>query len=324
MTENILKSKFNLKTVFLFAYIILLFGFLSAYMFNRFQEESGFNIWIFSTFLMFFVLFLSAALFTFSFFSSIEINKQSLTIKNFYRKRVIPFTSIKNIELSKIIKYHSFFADSTHIHLRNGNIVVLYPFKYANFYKIKLILNSVIHLNEAFKSHLFTPKDSDFKQNNSNTVKTYNTSHILSLTGLLLYSLLLSTMIGLTQNTDSNATHISNLIFLVLQVLFVLAIASSMMNYFEISSTHLTIRNSILFWKKRNFQLNKISSVEILNFYRMPGYYIVIKTDYFETKTFHSDNLFNQKWDKLINHLKSEKIEVLDRRNRNTEQRTLY
>jgi hypothetical protein len=87
------------------------------------------------------------------------------------------------------------------------------------------------------------------------------------------------------------------------------------MNYFAVNETHLFIKNSIQFWKKNNFQLDKINSIEILNSYRRPGYWIVIKTKYYNNKTFHSDNLFDKEWDRFIEHMKRERIQVLDKRN---------
>lgn len=307
MPNNTLKSKFNFKTILLFVYVILLFGLLSVHMFNRFQEESKFEFWIF---LMFFILFLITTFFTLSFFETIKVNEHNIVIKNAYRERIIPFSLIEKAELSKIIEYYGFFLDSTHLHLKNGKNIILYPFKYSNFYKIKMVMNKIINLNESI--NIEAPEFINFKIKNSIfNLKTYNTSHLLSITGILFYGIVLAFLLGLFKNI--NSIEYFPLFFISFFLLFYLF--SKDMNYFEVNETHLIIKNSIQFWKKSNFQLDKINSIEILKLYRKPGYLIVVNTRYYDNKTFHSDNLFDKEWDRFIEHLKSEQIQVLDKRN---------
>lgn len=307
MPNNTLKSKFNFKTILLFVYVILLFGLLSVHMFNRFQEESKFEFWIF---LMFFILFLITTFFTLSFFETIKVNEHNIVIKNAYRERIIPFSLIEKAELSKIIEYYGFFLDSTHLHLKNGKNIILYPFKYSNFYKIKMVMNKIINLNESI--NIEEPEFINFKIKNSIfNLKTYNTSHLLSITGILFYGIVLAFLLGLFKNVNSIESF--PLFFISFFLLFFLI--SRDMNYFEVNETHLIIKNSIQFWKKSNFQLDEINSIEILKLYRKPGYLIVVNTRYYDNKTFHSDNLFDKEWDRFIEHLKSEQIQVLDKRN---------
>lgn len=315
MSNVILKSKFNFKTILLFVYVILLFGLLSVHMFNRFQEVSKFDFWIFSIFLMFFTLFLTTTLFTLSFFDAVKINSQNLIVKNVFRRRIIPFSLIEKIELSEIIEKYGVLTDSTKIQLINGNSITLYPFKYLDFYNIKIALNNISNTNQLIKI-----EEPDFKIKTSNlNIKSYNSSHLLSITGILFYGTVIAFVIGLFKNT--NPIESFPLFFISFFLLFFLI--SRDMNYFEVNETHLIIKNSIQFWKKSDLQLDKIKTIEILNFYRRPGYYIVVKTKYYDTKTFHSDNLFDKEWDKFIEHLKSEQIQVIDRRNFSARQ-TLY
>lgn len=310
MPNNTFKSKFNFKTILLFVYVILLFGLLSVHIFSRFQEESKFEFWIFSILLLFFILFLITTLFTFSFFETIKINEHNIVIKNAYRERIIPLSLIEKAELSKIIEYYGFFVDSTHLHLKNGKNIILYPFKYLDFYKIKMVLNKIINHNELI--NIEEPEFINFKIKNSNfNLKTYNTSHLLSITGILFYGIVLAFVLGLFKNV--NFIESFPLFFISFFLLFFLI--SRDMNYFEVNETQLIIKNSIQFWKKSNFQLDEINSIEILKLYRKSGYLIVVNTRYYDNKTFHSDNLFDKEWDKFIEHLKSKQIQVLDKRN---------
>lgn len=310
MTNNTLKSKFNLNTILLFVYVILLFGLLSVHMFNRFQEESKFDFWILSIFLMFFILFLITALFTFSFFETVKINEHHIVVKNAFRERTIPFSLIEKAELSKIIEYYGFLVDSTHLHLKNGKNIILYPFKYSNFYKIKMVMNKINNLNESI--NIEEPEFINFKIKNSIfNLKTYNTSHLLSITGILFYGIVFAFLLGLFKNINS----IESLPLFFISFFLLFFLISRDMNYFEVNETHLFIKNSIQFWKKSNFQLDEINSIEILNSHRRPGHWIVIKTKYYDNKTFHSDNLFDKEWDRFIEHMKRERIQVLDKRN---------
>lgn len=183
-----------------------------------------------------------------------------------------------------------------------------------------MILNSVINHNEVFKIEDLESVSIPFSKNNPNyNLKKYNSSHLVSFTGILFYIVIIAFVISVTRNPHLNESSL--LFFIPLMIL--IYIFSRDMNYFEVSDTHLIIKNSIQFWKISQFQLNKIQSVEILNYYRKPGNNIVIKTKYFDVKTFHSDNLFDKEWNKFIEHLKSEQIQVIDKRNFSARQ-TLY
>lgn len=314
-----LKIRANLKLILAFTFFsVFLFGILSFHMFNRFTEESKikFDIPIFLIFCLFIFLLVTTTLFTLNFFSNIEVNQKEIIIKKLFSKKVIQIENIKNVILSEIKNSYEILVDSTRIQLKNDEIINLYSFKYQDFFKLKIILNFI---DESIKSESIKivklnldsilPQKKAFKINSDNKTKTFNFSHILSVTGIIFYGLV---VIILYPFFPIETLNIYTTLQTIVLITFLILLFSNEMNYFIISDNYLIIKNSIRFWEKKYFDINEIESINIHRHFRQSGKTVVIKTKLFENRTYSSDNLLNKHWEDFKIELRNNNVVVFD------------
>ena len=313
------KIKTNIKLVLASSFFsVFLFGILSFHMFNRFTEESKikFDIPIFLIFCLFIFLLVTTTLFTLNFFSNIEVNQKEIIIKKLFSKKVIQIENIKNVILSEIKNSYEILVDSTRIQLKNDEIINLYSFKYQDFFKLKIILNFI---DESIKSESIKivklnldsilPQKKAFKINSDNKTKTFNFSHILSVTGIIFYGLV---VIVLYPFFPIETLNIYTTLQTIVLITFLILLFSNEMNYFIISDNYLIIKNSIRFWEKKYFDINEIESINIHRHFRQSGKTVVIKTKLFENRTYSSDNLLNKHWEDFKIELRNNNVVVFD------------
>lgn len=320
MTENF-KSKINYKT--LFAVLLLttiLYVIVGIYLASRFlkQLDYRFDILLFSITLILIFIAIVGAIFTYSFFPTIEINKKQIIISTALKSRKILLEQISSIQISDVSEYYGILVDKTIISLKNGNTVELFPFKYSNFPNVRLILSEI---NEILQNNNFNLNSLEFNVDTSKidkqitkieeNHKTYNSSHILSFNGLTFYSLILAAIIGFIKNTNSS-NSIYDYAGLIFGISLIILIFSSNMNYFIISGKHLFVKNSLIFWQKKCYEINTIKEVEIKQYRRQFGKVIIIKTVNFDNLTYNSDNLTNKQWELFKSDLKAHNILVND------------
>jgi len=302
----------NLKLVFISLFFsVFLFGMLSFHMFCRVNEK--FETVTFLILCLFLILLVSTSLFAMSFFSNIIINENEININKLLSKRTLKFKDIKSTTISEIVELNGALVDRTQINLINGDIVNLYSFKYKNFYHLKIILNHINELsnveNFKIKKLNFNTKESKRKDCKIDKGKTYNFSHILSFSGLALYSLVFIISYNLLKSENIKINDIVQSIFLI-SIFFL--IFSYNTNYFVITKDFLIIKNSLRFWEKKYFELEQIESVNLEKYYRQISKTIIIKTKNFESISISSDNLLSRDWNLLKNELKRNEISVYD------------
>ena len=318
MNES-LKIRANSKLILVFTFFsVFLFGILSFHMFNRFIEESKikFDIPIFLIFCLFIVLLVTTTLFTLNFFSNIEVNQKEIIIKKLFSKKVIQIENIKNIILSEINNSYEILLDSTRIQLKNDEIINLYSFKYQDFFKLKIILNFIEETikNENIKIvklnlDSILPQKKAFKINSDNKTKTFNFSHILSVTGIIFYGLV---GVILYHFFPTETLNIYTILQILVIITFLILLFSNDMSYFIITDNYLIVKNSIRFWNKKYFELEEIESINIHRHFRQFGKTVVIKTKQFENRTYSSDNLLNKHWEGFKIELKKNNVAVFD------------
>lgn len=310
--NNPIKIKPKLKLVLIFCFFsVFLFGMLSFHMFSRLIED--FEIITLLILCLLLLLTFTTTLFVIRFFSIIYVCENEIVIKKIFSKRTIHLNDIKNTIISEVVELNGVFVDRTQIKLINNELINLYAFKYENFYHLKIILN---HLNEISNIENFKLKKlnlnnkKDKKQNHRfENGKTYNFSHILSFTGIVLYIFLF--VISIKLMTDENI-QISVIFGSVALLAFIFLLFSYNTNYFVITKNYLIVKNSIRFWKKVSFELSEIESISINYYEKQLGKTIVIKTKDFETISFISDNLLNKNWKSFKDELKRNQILVSD------------
>ena len=314
-----IKVRANLKLVLVFSFFsVFLFGILSFHMFNRFIEESRtkFDIPTFLVLFFFIFLLVTTTLFAINFFSIIEINEKEVIIKKVFSKKVIRIENIKNIVLSEINDSYEILVDRTRIQLKNDEIINLYSFKYQDFFKLKIILNFI---NESIKNESIKLEKLNLdsilsekkilKIESDDKTKTFNFSHILSITGIIFYGLV---AISLYPFFPIETLNIYTTLQIIVLITFLILLFSNDMNYFIISDNYLIVKNSIRFWEKKYFDLNEIESINIHRHFRQSGKTIVVKTKLFENRTYSSDNLLNKHWESFKIELKKNNVAVFD------------
>ena len=287
-------------------------------MFNRFIEESR-TKFDFPTFLVlsfFIILLFSTSLFVLNFFSNIEINEDEIIIRKVFSKKHIKITNIKNIVISEINDSYEILVDRTRIQLTNDEFINLYSFKYQDFFKLKIILNFIEETikNENIKIvklnlDSILPQKKAFKINSDNKTKTFNFSHILSVTGIIFYGLV---GVILYHFFPTETLNIYTILQILVIITFLILLFSNDMNYFIITDNYLIVKNSIRFWEKKYFDLNEIESINIHRHFRQSGKTVVIKTKLFENRTYSSDNLLNKHWEGFKIELKKNNVAVFD------------
>ena len=313
------KIKTNIKLVLASSFFsIFLFGLLSFHMFNRFMEESRtkFDIPTFLIFSFFILLLVTTTLFVTIFFSNIEVNEKEIVIKNVFSKKVIRIENIKNIILSEINDSYVILVDRTRIQLKNDEIINLYSFKYQDFFKLKIILNFIdesiknenIKLEKLNLDPILSEKKS-LKIKSDDKTKTFNFSHILSVTGIFFYGLV---GVILYHFFSIETFNIYTILQILVIITFLILLFSNDMSYFIITDNYLIVKNSIRFWEKKYFDLNKIESINIHRHFRQSGKTVVIKTKLFENRTYSSDNLLNKHWEGFKIELKKNNVAVFD------------
>ena len=269
------KIKTNIKLVLASSFFsIFLFGLLSFHMFNRFMEESRtkFDIPTFLIFSFFILLLVTTTLFVTIFFSNIEVNEKEIVIKNVFSKKVIRIENIKNIILSEINDSYVILVDRTRIQLKNDEIINLYSFKYQDFFKLKIILNFIdesiknenIKLEKLNLDPILSEKKS-LKIKSDDKTKTFNFSHILSVTGIFFYGLV---GVILYHFFSIETFNIYTILQILVIITFLILLFSNDMSYFIITDNYLIVKNSIRFWEKKYFDLNEIESINIHRHFR--------------------------------------------------------
>ncbi len=314
-----IKVRANLKLVLVFSFFsVFLFGILSFHMFNRFIEESRtkFDIPTFLVLFFFIFLLVTTTLFAINFFSIIEINEKEVIIKKVFSKKVIRIENIKNIVLSEINDSYEILVDRTRIQLKNDEIINLYSFKYQDFFKLKIILNFI---NESIKNESIKLEKLNLdsilsekkilKIESDDKTKTFNFSHILSITGIIFYGLV---VVSLYPFFPIETMNIYTILQILVIITFLILLFSNDMSYFIITDNYLIVKNSIRFWDKKYFDLNEIESINIHRHFRQSGKMVVIKTKLFENRTYSSDNLLNKHWEGFKIELKKNNVAVFD------------
>lgn len=314
-----IKVRANLKLVLVFSFFsVFLFGILSFHMFNRFIEESRtkFDIPTFLVLFFFIFLLVTTTLFAINFFSIIEINEKEVIIKKVFSKKVIRIENIKNIVLSEINDSYEILVDRTRIQLKNDEIINLYSFKYQDFFKLKIILNFI---NESIKNESIKLEKLNLdsilsekkilKIESDDKTKTFNFSHILSITGIIFYGLV---VVSLYPFFPIETMNIYTILQILVIITFLILLFSNDMSYFIITDNYLIVKNSIRFWEKKYFDLNEIESINIHRHFRQSGKTIVVKTKLFENRTYSSDNLLNKHWESFKIELKKNNVAVFD------------
>ena len=314
-----IKVRANLKLVLVFSFFsVFLFGILSFHMFNRFIEESRtkFDIPTFLVLFFFIFLLVTTTLFAINFFSIIEINEKEVIIKKVFSKKVIRIENIKNIVLSEINDSYEILVDRTRIQLKNDEIINLYSFKYQDFFKLKIILNFI---NESIKNESIKLEKLNLdsilsekkilKIESDDKTKTFNFSHILSITGIIFYGLV---VVSLYPFFPIETMNIYTILQILVIITFLILLFSNDMSYFIITDNYLIVKNSIRFWEKKYFDLNEIESINIHRHFRQSGKTVVIKTKLFENRTYSSDNLLNKHWESFKIELKKNNVAVFD------------
>lgn len=313
------KIKTNIKLVLASSFFsVFLFGLLSFHMFNRFIEESRtkFDVPTFLVFSFFILLLITTILFVTIFFSNIEVNEKEIVIKNVFSKKVIRIENIKNIILSEINDSYVILLDRTKIKLKNDEIINLHSFKYQDFFKLKIILNFIdesiknenIELEKLNLDSILSEKKS-LKIKSDDKTKTFNFSHILSITGIIFYGLV---GVILYHFFPTETLNIYTILQILVIITFLILLFSNDMSYFIITDNYLIVKNSIRFWEKKYFDLNEIESINIHRHFRQSGKTVVIKTKLFENRTYSSDNLLNKHWEGFKIELKKNNVAVFD------------
>jgi hypothetical protein len=287
-------------------------------MYTRFIEELSFKFdkGIFLILCLFIVLLIISSLFTLKFFSNIEINENGIIIKKLFSRKIIKIENIKNIVLSETTELYGILADRTQIQLLNNEFINFYSFKYHDFFKAKIILN---YINEVLKDENLKikklnlnaklPKRKFHKNNLTREAKIFNFSNILSLSGIVFYSFIL--VISYNLFTKENI-KVNDIEVAILAIVFFLFLHSFNTNYFIITKDYLIVKNSLCFWKNRHFEINEIESINIHCHHKQFGKTLLIKTKYFETISFVSDNLLQKQWIEFKKEIRIKNIIVFD------------
>ncbi|QKJ63227.1 hypothetical protein [Flavobacterium sp. M31R6] len=242
-----------------------------------------------------------------NYFSTIKIDKTSISIISLFKTKIYPINEFEKITISEITEYYGALTDRSCITMKNEEKLDLYSFKYSNFSEFRKFLAVLKGGNIVSdkSKETDTKNDSDFKN-----IK-FNDSHIISFTGITFYVFIVCLLIGIIKNDDFKDDFFKILFSLIV----IVQIFSAQMNYFILTKEYLIIKNSIKFWKKDIHKLNNIQSIEINKYYKQPGKSIIIKTYDYKVKEYSSDNLWNKTWIDFKRNIVNKTITIKDNSN---------
>ncbi len=231
----------------------------------------------------------------------VKIDADTIYIYGVFKKRKLSITEIKSINLfSKENFYWSAgsYTIGTRIELENGERVIIADPFYHNIGSIKQVLS------ESFIEKLVVnpSKKTNFPRNSTRETdfEKFSGNPHTSVNGLFLYAMILFFILLFFNKKDLQPAHL----FLILPFLIFFFGFSYHLNYFLISNKRLVVKNHILPWVNRVYDLEEIAEV---NFEHAPKLSdgLRITTRNFKSNVYRSGSLRSKHWaalkDKLVN-----------------------
>ena len=218
----------------------------------------------------------------------IKLNSKSISFNN--NKYLV--SEINNIFLSGKQPFKHIInlpMESTELLFKNKKSKYIFDDMYSNSWEIKSYLAEIFRKNEddSPKYINYTPVD-----NNDSPLESFKGHHLLSFTGIYFWALAIF-FIYILLIGKSNSLIFSCTIFLLLFLLLIHI--TSFMNYFQISDNHLIIKNHILIWNKKSYNMQNIQEIVFERNGNMPNVLRIITND-FKSKKFSASTLKNKNW----------------------------
>jgi hypothetical protein len=195
----------------------------------------------------------------------ITIDTTSISIKGVFKKRVIERSEIKLIDLFSREDFHwsaGSVTIGTRIELQNGEkFIIADPF-YSNIDVIKQTLSE--NFKEKIKPYNIN-KTAGFDKNIfENDFEKFAGNLYSSLNGLLFFAIVLTLTIMILYKQNLKPGHL----FIAIPVFFVYVGLGLQLNYFLVSNKRLIVKNHLLFWINKEYEIDSIIEVNFESPYR--------------------------------------------------------
>lgn len=199
----------------------------------------------------------------------------------------------------------SFKMEAAEVEFKNGDTRYIFDDMYANSSEIKAFINKVI-IEKSDLPGPAAPTTRDHESVKSDFYETFKGKQFISIRGITLWGLIIfiGIILFIKQPVTFSGIALGSVISILWFVLF-----SYQLNYFQLSSNYLLIRNHNFPWKKRIFRLSEISEIVFETQGKMPNCLRIITTD-FKSKLFPAATLTDTQWLALKDKLEHYRTEV--------------
>ena len=233
----------------------------------------------------------------------VTIDTNTISIKGVFKKKLISYTEIKSINLFSVENFYlstGSITISIRIELENGEkFIIADPF-YSNVNKLKSTLSE--NFKEKIKPFQIQKNERSNQTNFEEDFEKFAGNPITSINGILLIGITLA-LAGIVLNKNSNLKP-ADLFIITPFIMFYLGFGYQL-NYFLISNKRFVVKNHLLPWIKKEFDISKIVVVNFEHPHKR-SQALRITTSDFKSKIFYAGSLRDKNWIQL-----KEKLERL-------------
>ncbi|MGV3459509.1 MAG: hypothetical protein ACO1N9_03525 [Flavobacterium sp.] len=221
---------------------------------------------------------------------SISFNKTTFSLEEILE---VEYTS------KQIFKYLTpFYMEAMKITFKNSSEKIVFDDMYSNSHELKNFLDSQIN-----KKPFIKIKNINYDVSREH-LYIYKGNFLLTMRGIFAV-LVIGCFIGITIKIPS---ILGSVILGIFTLIFIFLFASQV-NYFGVNETFFTVKNHILFWRSKSFQLEDIKEIVYETRSKAPNCLRIILKDYC-TKLFPAGTLSDGQWKDMQSHLREYSVTV--------------
>lgn len=229
----------------------------------------------------------------------VTIDASSITIKGVFKRIQIERSEILSIDLFSREDFHwsaGTVTIGTRINLENGQkIVIADPF-YSNIARLKQTITEnfkekIIEHSEKLNKKSNPLSETDFEKFAGNPHTSFN--------GLMLYGFIIFVAVLLMIKQNFQSAHL----FLILPFTIFYLGFGYQLNYFLVSNHRLVVKNHILFWVNKHYDINDIAAINLETHSKRSTGLRITKNN-FKSKLYSAGSLRRKNWVALKEKLK--------------------
>lgn len=251
-------------------------------------------------------------------YPKLSINENGIKLSSISKKAIYSWGEIKKIELTGKKKYVFLFSSQVEaltFYLKNGDEKNLWIDQYSNSSEIRSFLEqtqSALIDKSHIASNINSKTVAENKQileNSSEEEKIYNDYNLFDEDRIFIYIIFLINLIFICINISKLSEYYILIIFSICASLLFIFIIAQTDNYFIVNKENITVRNNILFWKQKKYDIENIKEIAIEQHRRTPILLRIITKKY-ETHIVGASSLKKRTWKRLSNDFEQKNIVV--------------